>query len=751
VDRPPSPWWIFEKSYLSTYPSPPRQPTSATVSLEDLSRKLAVPIPKCAASEIADYLDVGSRSTAIPFPPRQVQALASKFAHSSFPEGSLRVLSASHRSGTKLKVSVYERIAYHLALARAWDQIPPLVALALRQMLRVNRRLLNWRIRSLIELKQFGRLEWALEDFHKRNIRPSPDTYHLLMQGHVINNNLPKAQESIDWMIEAGFPISPETQAALISVFSKAIGPSTEVENLAIAALETASSPTHTALLNGLVRSRIAAWDPEGAYRYLLKFNLSPEELGLPLSHDSSRTLSRPSPNHETYQMLLKLFLRHRNLDGFSAAFNSFLSSGLSVDTGLAALAIRAAALRGRLDQAVGILMLLCHKDTSAMSLIAQMIAQHSRLPEQMRRRFQGLSADAQVFNTLLEVWLPRQGLKKILYLLHAMVITVGGPNQKTLGIIIRHIHCYRGVQPTHIIRFLCIAARFWPTSFDNHTYEAIVSSAIRLEAARRKGSFVEQPKRQFIEFSEILLRARQLPSLPAWELVRSLKLPPMAQQYLSLLLESLGERRVRLSSAGLALQLRHQAVIQSDIRAAENTLADMENQGMKIGFVHYAAIIEGYVVLGELEAAVAMAQRYGQQPKAVILHTIILQGHARSRQPHQAQAIFDNMLRQGISPDWAAIDALVGAWSRCGLFRTAKSTLLRFWPLLTDVKPSAGMEASLPTLLHEFRSIRRRNEPHLSRLIMMKTRFGISARRRFNSMLFRLYTLRKHKNRNVK
>jgi len=360
---------------------------------------------------------------------------------------------------------------------------------------------------------------------------------------------------------------------------------------------------------------------------------------------------------------------------------------------------------------------------------------------DQTLKGFSAVNTDIQVFNALLEAWLPRQGLKKVLILLRAMQMTVGGPNHKTMRIIIRHMFRYRGVHPTHVIRFLCVATRLWPIAFDNGIYEMILSSAVRLQVSRWKGSHHVRSKQQLVELCDFLIRARVLPSPSHLHSVGALGIPHTGQQYLAFLLDSLHERRIRLSPAGLALQLRFQAVVRSDMRGAENTLAEMRNQGMKIGAAHYAALVEGYVRLDEFDAADSVAQRYAQQSGAVVLHTIIIHGYARSRQAHQAQAAFDNMLRRGIDPDWAAVDALVGAWSRSGFFEMAKRTLLRLWPLVTDIKPSMPRDSSLPALLREFRCLRRRDEPHLSQLILTRSRFGISARRKFNAMLLRLPT----------
>jgi pentatricopeptide repeat protein len=183
---------------------------------------------------------------------------------------------------------------------------------------------------------------------------------------------------------------------------------------------------------------------------------------------------------------------------------------------------------------------------------------------------------------------------------------------------------------------------------------------------------------------------------------------------------------------------MRYEAVIRLDTHAAEATLAEMRCQGLKVCLFHYAALVEGYVTAGEMEAAQSLAQRYSELPKAVVLHTIVIQGFARSGQPHKAQLAFDNMLRQRIHPDWAAIEALVGAWRRAGLLDLAKSALLKYWPYVTEVKASSS-DSELFTLLNEFRHLRYADQPHLAKLKMCRARFGVRARKRFASLLGQL------------
>jgi len=655
-------------------------------------------------------------------------------------------LMAAIRSGTKLKEIAYEKVAYHLVRSRAWDQVPPLASLALRQTLRITPRLLNWRIKALVHMKEFGYLDSALDGFRQRNLNPGPETYHLLMEGHIRNNNLPQSRESIDWMVQAGFPISTETQARLITVFSETIGPSTEIESLAAASFYNAKPPFDAKILNGLIRARLAAGDVGEAFRYLSFFDLSSKDLEyLPFTNLRSRgdSARRPPPNGVTYHMLLKFFLQRREMVKYHSALDAFFGRRLPMDGSFAALAIRAAMVSGDMHKAVCILRKLCWKTPKAVLYLSRIAKEPVDLPWEFSRNLQSLQPDCRVFNAFLKEWLPRNGLRHVHLLLRAMDVAVGGFDDRSISILTQHISCYRGVSPIHILRILRHVVNLWGVSLDNRSFEAILSSAIRLEVRRMKGRTRSSSTENLGALSEYLLTSRDRLNFPNLQPERTPILPSLEQQYLTLLLESLHERCIRLSLAGLALRLRYQAMIRLDLQTAEHSLAMMRKQGLPINAFHYAALVEGYVAVGEMEAAQRLTKLYGQQPRAVVLHTILIHGYARRREAKMAQLAFENMLQQQILPDWAAINALVGAWRRIRRLDIARGVLLEAVPLLPEINPAFQhvLQSGLDflSLQEEFKKLRYANHPHVVELKTKKARFNKKTQNIFNRVFLHL------------
>ncbi len=74
-------------------------------------------------------------------------------------------------------------------------------------------------------------------------------------------------------MINSGFPVTPETHSAILSVYHKTMGPDGAVEAAAFEAMQGLDGGLDTAILNNLVQSRIVARDPIGAFKYLQMFD----------------------------------------------------------------------------------------------------------------------------------------------------------------------------------------------------------------------------------------------------------------------------------------------------------------------------------------------------------------------------------------------------------------------------------------------------------------------------------------------
>lgn len=695
-------------------------------------------IEKQPAIDIADAIENSAKSVPMSFPSALVQSLASAFAASAYPEGALRVLIAAHHSGTNLPTQSYESVVFRLVRARAWEQVPLLVALTLRHNLFLTRPILNFRLLSLIEMKHYEFLDSALDDFRRNRLMLNSYTYYLLTRGHVLNNNKPKALEALDWMAEAGFPLSLDTQTAVLSTFSKSVGLDTQHESLSRTTFRVAQTPHNASLLNSAIRTRFAAKDVEGAFRDLTLFSLTEQDFKyLPdgaAHHPNIDCLVLP--NAETYQMLMRFFLDEHNWLRFNLSLNAFMERGLPIDRNVIALMIRAAAKSENLPIAVSILDYLCKANSTAANLLSRLPHLYS-IPMDLRAKLGSLKPDRHIFNVLLNAWLPRKGYKHVGLLLRTMEVAVDGPDHRTVAILARHMRRYRGVKLTQLLRFLCNISRLLQVKArDISIYELILAISIKNEIERSR----TQKRSRRGPLLNLLFSFQEEFRLISRESFEYVHLPGPERLYPYLLLMALKRRGVRASFHTLVLKARYEAVVKRDLYAAENTLALIRGSNSGNNLIQCAVLVEGYVASGQMELAERVARGYGKQRHAVILHTMIINGYVFLRQPHKAQDAFKDMMRQQITPDWASVDTVVGAWSRVGLYETAKQTLLRAWPLLCESLPP-DPDKPFQSLLEDFRRARRMAHPDSK---FRTERFGISSQKKLDAVLVQLAKRRK-------
>jgi pentatricopeptide repeat protein len=86
-------------------------------------------------------------------------------------------------------------------------------------------------------------------------------------------------------------------------------------------------------------------------------------------------------------------------------------------------------------------------------------------------------------------------------------------------------------------------------------------------------------------------------------------------------------------------------------------------------------------------------------------MYTILIHGYGRKHDPRSAMHAFREMVEQGIYPDVASIDAVVGAFFASRASKMARRHLIMLWPYIEPF-PEALQHASLMTLISHFRSL---------------------------------------------
>ena len=172
-------------------------------------------------------------------------------------------------------------------------------------------------------------------------------------------------------------------------------------------------------------------------------------------------------------------------------------------------------------------------------------------------------------------------------------------------------------------------------------------------------------------------------------------------------LAQSLVARGVKVGALLLALRIRYEGVVRSDMEAARAIFEALLQRGIHPNQYHYSALMEGYTYCADMVAAtkiLAMAERGGIQPN-VVMYTILICGYARQGDPQASLRTFQQMVTSGIRPDVPSIDAVANAFFTVGAFGIARHVLTSLWSHIAPF-PDDLRGASLHEMAHRFRSL---------------------------------------------
>lgn len=202
-----------------------------------------------------------------------VNRLAQDAVATSRPQRALQVLNIAHHFGCYLKPNHYEGVAYHLAGRSHWALIPLLVTTAKHHCGRASVRLLNWNMRALVEDQRYDQLDHAFEQFANADLPPNRRTFHLMISGHLRNRNLNSAKQYMGMMAVAGIPVDPSTHAIIVSAY-RSLGVDPKVHTHAFEGLRDLDGRLSTVVLNNIVQQLLDSRDEKAATRFMLAFDL---------------------------------------------------------------------------------------------------------------------------------------------------------------------------------------------------------------------------------------------------------------------------------------------------------------------------------------------------------------------------------------------------------------------------------------------------------------------------------------------
>jgi pentatricopeptide repeat protein len=656
---------------------------------------------------------------------RKVSRLAQHMICTPRPRRALLVLVAAHRYGCHLGKEVYESVARRLAEAREWRLMPALAHLQKRQLGRHTVRLLDWRIRALVEDSQFAHLDRALGWFEEGGLSPSRRTYHLLLSGHLRNRDIAKAMDVIQQMSKAGFAINSCTQATVISAY-RTLGPDAVVQTHALNALEDANASTSTRILNALLQFSIDIQDTERVLSLIRHFDfgtfdVSRLSLGVcPVRREGenaalSELIYLSSWNHTsrhllpdiaTYTILLHYLALRGDLLSALGLLGQMGRSGLIPDSRFITALIRLYFVVGRPSAAIGVVSAVCAEVEGSQTVFGGLRFESE--PQEELPLFGVLpKPTAEILNALAAGLLHLRGIDGLQACLRLMQMCQVKPDNYTKALLESHLINAEGFTMADVSR----VSKEFPLNDHSlpHLAQSLASiSHCQFRSAKRSG-WNHTPRKQN-------LFQTRFPSLPARVSTTAQYFDPTAGirpvlthqiPHIRPTIQSLTERGILADHRMFALRIRHEAVTRGDMTTAKKIFQVMLDRGLHPNRYHYAALMEGYAATGELVAAEAVmntAERGGVRPSCV-MHTILIVGYARQKDPERAMRVLRRMVATGIRPDVPVIDAITSVFFAVGAYRVARHTLLSLWPSVAPL-PRNFERASLKMLVFHFRNL---------------------------------------------
>ncbi|KAI0778507.1 hypothetical protein BD413DRAFT_466254 [Trametes elegans] len=661
--------------------------------------------------------------------PHRTLALVHHFLDIKEHRRAMWILDLAHMVGCDFSPIVFEQAAEKLAKAKAWRQVQHLTRIAREQLGYSTPALLHWHLHALMGCQHYLSLQDVLDLFAREQVRPSRLTYHLLISMHLRNHDFATALACVRAMESAGFHVSPRTWAVILSNH-RSLGLPPSAKKQALAALQTADTQTATAILNSLVQLLLDANDTSGVVEVL---SMVSQPLGGPPSDpgagtiqddDASTTAAENVHEHappgpvtigtSTYNIILNHLSRQGDLAGSMETIQQMRGADILPDGDTLTALVRLYFASDHPNDALHIVADALKNFPAAVPLLRR-LGYEPGTPARYPTFPSVATPTISLFNTLLTGVLRTCGLNSVRTVLHMMKITKVDANATTLANLMSHLHRQEHPRSREMIRAVrsLMSTGIAPTA---HHLHVLMAARLREERLRA------HPRGWTVQAGSERTSRDPAAAEPPSDVGASDYTHPTAgvefarrsqsRRLMKPIIQSLTDRGVRSDRVTFALRIKHDAVIKRDLDMALATFKTMVASGIRPNEYHYGALMEGYVVAGNLQGAANVLQEAVDAGVRIDVktHTILIAGHARQRDPAAAAEAFQNMLVAGIRPDVPAIDALVSAFFRAGAHDTARRVLLQLWPQVGAI-PDELVDASLQELAVAFRAMHAPNQ----------------------------------------
>lgn len=647
--------------------------------------------------------------------------LAQFFASTSRPSRAHCVMTLAHALGCRFKPNHFESVLYQLSLKEFWSLVPPLVSLARDQCGRTTARLLNWKIRAFMECHRFGRLGHVLEEFAREDVQPTRRTFHLLVSGHLRNQDLDSAKRCLQLMENAGFPVDASTHALIVTAY-RSLGLDPQVHARAFEALRHVDAQTSTRVLNSIIQHFLDVGDERSAAEHINRM-IVPATSRRETAHQPGGTttgddgvmsslvdssLPPPGitpvihPDAATFTILINYLNTQRQFHRVHKVVNRMVKIGVKPDAGVVAALIRTHCLSGCDDMAMSLLAATFHSDADARSLLTLLRVQGIPQPP---ISVKGIGLTVHVLNAALPRIMEICGLSGARFIIRIMRTKGIQSNAATIEAFLNYLDRTGHIETCRLTQVLRSMSRKIHGPTIRHL-NIILRNAMRREKHRVSGSGWDTTAAKFSSTRRYAFASPESPNI-----LNSENFDPSSSHHhphdkpcISTVL-ALSRKGVRSDRATFAMWLKHEGIAYPTLGTAKSVFHHMIDKGMHPNRYHFTSLMDGFVRSGDMqgaEQAMRSAKAAGFDPD-VVMWTVLISGYGRKGEPGLAMRTFRTMVAAGIAPDVPAIDALAHAYFAVGAYSIARKVLLELWPRVKPL-PSDLNSTPLKQLAHIFR-----------------------------------------------
>ncbi|KAG8990665.1 hypothetical protein FRB90_001669, partial [Tulasnella sp. 427] len=590
-----------------------------------------------------------------------------------------------------LDIDVFRAVARSLESNHLYHLIPSLFHLSEQVLGRTSFRMLEEHTRALVKLRDYAALRSILSKYDEAGLKPRTGTYNRLLQAHLQNCDVLSAQKLLNHMLRSGVPLNDRTYTAVLAG-ARRMGMTMPMRRILNITRKSASKSTMTC--NALLRWQAHEKNVNGIIGALEEFEME----------DISRAPDRVLPDGNTYAVIIDRLAQFGDLSKAVQAFAHAMEHGVKPTYSMSASIIKAHVVNRDLFGAYQLLSEMCRgwsKGRTDPTVVDTLLSRLERVVGQAavgsRKSTEGILPPRTEPKTKQLCNWREMELRSLHFadILEVVVRRTGIGNAIPLLLLMRELD-----QPMTLRIFRILTGRVPPSQI------ARVVTALEPMIRDSKDPAVRQAAIDF------LLEKRQTKNVRSLRAVRfSWKRDPLLStrqstsrasttvatkhQRVTAVATRLGVVTNQLESLGVcsdrntyALQIREAAIIEGNTPKARRLLQSMIDAGLKPDVRHYSALIEGYILKGNMPAAKHMMRQYERflvPAKAVgsrddsryksrssgsssvinlglgnvVLWTLLIVGYGRINRPDQARLAMEEMVREGVAPDAHSVHAL--------------------------------------------------------------------------------------------